>query len=351
MMGSHNDERSGKRRGATYLNRYVIGWAVVLMVTMTDWIWISVCGYSVRESSVIALLKFVAISASLAVLLFGVARIPRYKPLTGTIRLSRVASTFAWFTLLASFVSVYDLLQYLCATVNAPLIDQRLVELDGVVGFHWLPVYLWVRAHPVLQLILGVAYCSIFIQGPAVLVILGVTGRVRELSEFVFLFMLSGVLLLLISTPIPASSAFLHFGITNPNTASSVSDFYLLRNGTLRVFDVAPWQGMVSMPSFHTTLAVLFVYALRGLPRVLLLWIPLNVMMILSTPTQGGHYLTDVFAGLLLSALTIALLGSGSRLIGNRIALNATPGTVKEGIYARYCRPAFRFSPTKIDNS
>ncbi|MGF6374541.1 hypothetical protein OKW40_007357 [Paraburkholderia sp. RAU6.4a] len=35
------------------------------------------------------------------------------------------------------------------------------------------------------------------------------------------------------------------------------------------------------------------------MPRLLLFAIPLNVTMILSTPTQGGHYLADVFAGLL----------------------------------------------------
>ncbi|MBC8733301.1 hypothetical protein F6X39_34935 [Paraburkholderia sp. UCT2] len=44
------------------------------------------------------------------------------------------------------------------------------------------------------------------------------------------------------------------------------------------------------------------------MPRLLLFASPLNVTMILSTPTQGGHYLADVFAGLLPSALTIAAL-------------------------------------------
>jgi hypothetical protein len=320
MMGGHNDKRSENRPEDLHLNRYLIGWAVVVMVVMTDEIWVSICDYAVPEKGVIALLKALVVLAVLAVLFLGVALIPRYRPLTKPLRFRQIAFTLAWLILLMAFVSAFDLLQYLCTTVNAPLIDQRLVELDGVVGFHWLPVYLWVRAHPALHLILGVAYFSIFVQGPAVLVILGVTGRLGELSEFVFLFMLSGLLLLLISTPIPASSAFLHFGIADTYTSSSVSDFYPLRNGTLRVIEMVPLQGMVSMPSFHTTLAVLFVYALRGMPRVLLLWVPLNIAMILSTPTQGGHYLTDVFAGLLLSALTIAMFRSGAQLIGDRKA-------------------------------
>jgi hypothetical protein len=179
-------------------------------------------------------------------------------------------------------------------------------------------------------------------QGLAVPVILGLTGRREELSEFVFLFMLSGILLLLISTPIPASSAFLHFGISAPYTSSSVSDFYPLRNGTLRVFEMVPLQGMVSMPSFHTTLAILFIYALRRMPYLLLVSVPLNGTMILSTPTQGGHYLVDVLAGLLLSALTISTFRGSSRMISNRISHDANKRAVREGV----C-PFSNFNPNR----
>ncbi|MBB5445775.1 MULTISPECIES: phosphatase PAP2 family protein [unclassified Paraburkholderia] len=55
----------------------------------------------------------------------------------------------------------------------------------------------------------------------------------------------------------------------------------------------------------------------------LLIAIPLNVTMILSTPTQGGHYLADVFAGLLLSALTIAALKRCMHLLATRKSTNA----------------------------
>ncbi|MBB5508556.1 hypothetical protein [Paraburkholderia atlantica] len=42
------------------------------------------------------------------------------------------------------------------------------------------------------------------------------SGRRDELSGFVRLFMLSGILLVLVATPLPASSAFLHFGVAGP---------------------------------------------------------------------------------------------------------------------------------------
>ena len=73
---------------------------------------------------------------------------------------------------------------------------------------------------------------------------------------------------------------------------------------------MAHTQGLVSMPSFHTALAVLFTYSLRRIGWLFSIAVPLNVVMILSTPTQGGHYLADVVAGLLLSALTIQTLNA-----------------------------------------
>jgi membrane-associated phospholipid phosphatase len=73
--------------------------------------------------------------------------------------------------------------------------------------------------------------------------------------------------------------------------------------------DISNVQGLVSMPSFHTALAVLFTYWLRKLRPLFYIAIPLNVIMILSTPTEGGHYLADVIAGLFLSVLTIKTYG------------------------------------------
>ncbi|MPW09575.1 hypothetical protein GCT19_28680 [Paraburkholderia sp. CNPSo 3155] len=148
------------------------------------------------------------------------------------------------------------------------------------------------------------------------------SGRRDELSEFVLLFMLSGILLVLVATPLPASSALLHFGIADPNTSATVSEFYPL----------VPAQGMMSMTSFHTTLGIVFIYALRRMPRLLLCLVPLNLMMILSTPTQGGHYLADEFAGLLLSALSIAALKRCMHVLATRNFGNVAKRAVYSGV-------------------
>jgi membrane-associated phospholipid phosphatase len=164
-----------------------------------------------------------------------------------------------------------------------------------------------------VQRILAVAYESGMPQLIAIPAILGVSGRREDLLNFFFLLVLSSFLLLIISTPFPATSAFVHFRVTDPNAVSTVSDFAILRDGTMRTFDLMKMQGLISMPSFHTALAVIFIYSVRRIPLLFSIALVINVTMIVSTPTQGGHYLADVIAGLILSAMTIQSLIMASR--------------------------------------
>jgi membrane-associated phospholipid phosphatase len=48
-------------------------------------------------------------------------------------------------------------------------------------------------------------------------------------------------------------------------------------------------------------------YSLRHFSILLPFGIVLNMTMILATPTQGGHYLVDVLAGLILAFLSIKI--------------------------------------------
>jgi hypothetical protein len=313
MTGSHRERLSKQPGSRQFLNRYVLGCLIVVLVTAIDYVWVSVGDYSVPEKDVLRLVRFAATMSCVAGGLFWLARIRRYAVISATLRFRKVAYTLSWLVLLLCFIASDDLLQYLSVTLDSPLVDEPLTGFDSAIGFHWLPFYQWVHAHPTLQLVLQLAYLSFFVQVLAVPIILGLTGRREELSEFVLLFMLCASLVLLISIPVPASSAFLHFGVSDPGTASHYSDFYLLRNGTLRAFEMPPTQGLISLPSFHTVVAILSAYALRRMRWLFPFAFLLNLTMIASTPTQGGHYLADVFAGILLGSLTIFMFRSGFR--------------------------------------
>jgi membrane-associated phospholipid phosphatase len=112
-------------------------------------------------------------------------------------------------------------------------------------------------------------------------------------------------LAILIAVPFPTESAFLHFDVHDPYTVSTVSDYFLLRNGHARELAFTSAQGLISFPLLHAMLALYFAYSLRHVRLVFPIGIALNFLMILSTPTQGGHYLFDVLSGLIAGVLVI----------------------------------------------
>ncbi len=64
-------------------------------------------------------------------------------------------------------------------------------------------------------------------------------------------------------------------------------------------------SGIIAFPSYHAACAVLLTYFLRGIPVLFPAAVVFNLLMVLATPIIGGHYATDVLAGLAVAAVTI----------------------------------------------
>jgi hypothetical protein len=308
------------------LKRYALAWTIAGLILLIDVLWLRVDGYSVVPASFKDRATLVSLLVCVFILLRGVQKIPRYRQLCAKLRYSDVSNTLAWYIVLIVFLAALSVLSYLCVALDRPLIDNDLVRFDRTMGFDWLALYRWVQSHTVVHRILAAAYISGWWQLIAIPTILGLSGRRAELSTFFFLIALSSLYLVLISTPFPAVSAFEHFHISDATALASVSDFPALRAGSLRMFDLSRMQGLVSLPSYHATLAVIFVYAVRRI--ALLLWpaVVLNLIMLVSTPTQGGHYLADSMAGVILALLTI--VSFAGLLRWNRGELFAVPARI-----------------------
>jgi membrane-associated phospholipid phosphatase len=332
MIQNNNVGLGDARSQPSMWRRYVLGWIIVTFISLLDTSWLGLSGHSVKWASILATCRGAGILICLAAILRALNGVSRYQVVTARLRYDRVSDTAAWCALLVCFVSATCVLSYLCVSINAPLIETRLIAFDRAFGFDWVAVYKWVQAHPYVQKAFQFSYASGQWQLVALPLILGLSGRREAVSEFFFLLLLGSTYLLLISTPFPATSAFIHFNVEDPNATATVSDFALLRNGSLQMIDIANAQGLVSIPSFHTALAVLFTYSLRRLRLLFCIAIPLNVVMILSTPTQGGHYLADVIAGLLLSVLTVQTLNgiTHRRTVGSTAAATFSPRAIAE---------------------
>ena len=66
-------------------------------------------------------------------------------------------------------------------------------------------------------------------------------------------------------------------------------------------------KGLVTFPSFHAALALLLVYASLPLRGVVVVSYVINMLMLVSTPANGGHYLVDVLSGLAIAWHSIAV--------------------------------------------
>lgn len=285
---------------------YWSAWALVGLVALIDAAWLRHSGYRVSAESLGRLPRALALLAGVAVGLTGFARIPRYRDATRKFRYAEVASAVAWCMPMLCFAAGTGVLSYLTVTVKAPLVEAQLAHMDRALGFDWPAAYQWVREHDSVNHLFSLAYRSGTWQLVLLPIVLAVLRRHEVLTEFVLHFMLSCLLMLIISTWLPANSAFVHYDVADQAARATVSDFARLRDGTVGPFDLAEIQGLVSFPSFHSALAVFFAYALRGVPLLSWCALLLNATMLLSTPTHGGHYLVDTLGGIALAVLTIA---------------------------------------------
>ena len=70
-----------------------------------------------------------------------------------------------------------------------------------------------------------------------------------------------------------------------------------LRNGEMTRISLTQVNGLITFPSFHAALAIILIYASRGVKVLFPAFLVLNLLMLAATPTVGGHYFIDIIAG------------------------------------------------------
>lgn len=285
-----------------------IRWGLLLPVLAVDALWLQCSGRAIGAAGLDArMLTFAALGVICSFLVL-VARLLAAHGAASTLRFTELAVTMHALCWLALFMSGMSVLSYLLVTLAPPLIDSHLAAIDAALGFHWPAVHAWVRARLALSAALEWCYNAGCIQMLLVPLIIGLFGPVARLREFLSSLFISLALTLLVSAPFPASGAYYYFGGVSAAELAQFSHFVPLRDGTLRVFDLNAAQGLVSMPSFHTVMGLSFIQAMWWSRLALIVVLPFNLVMILSTPSQGGHYLVDVLAGVAVWAITAALV-------------------------------------------
>jgi membrane-associated phospholipid phosphatase len=85
-----------------------------------------------------------------------------------------------------------------------------------------------------------------------------------------------------------------------------VAHLSALRAGTLRVISLDGAEGLITFPSYHAALGVIFATSFWTVRSLRWPGLAVNTVMIAATPIDGGHYFIDVLAGIMVAAVSLA---------------------------------------------
>jgi len=208
--------------------------------------------------------------------------------------------------LFAVICLVGALASYPVAAATQGFDDFALEQSDRLLRFDWIRWYDFVAAHPWLQLTESLAYQSIFVTPAILLGYFAYSGRRAEARLFIASFWLAAVMTLLLFMLAPAQGplAYLWHGRIPymPQSALYQAQVIpLLRNHHVHSVAVTSLHGLVCAPSFHTVSAVLYIIAAWPIRKLRWPLLALNFAMLLATPVEGTHYLTDMIVGALVA--------------------------------------------------
>lgn len=226
----------------------------------------------------------------------------------------RIAVSLSCVIQLTAFTSVAAPLSYIVAASGGPLWDETLYAWDRALGLDWRAYLAFVNDRPWLGAGLRLAYLSLVPQTIIIAVALGLTGRPAECRAFVAAFMISALISMAVSGVMPAVAMFVHLGLQPqdyPNLDPAAAFVHMaqlsaLRDGTLRSISLDSIEGLITFPSYHAALGVIFARALWAIPSLRWPGLTLNLALIAGTPIDGGHYFIDVVAGVIVAVLSLA---------------------------------------------
>jgi membrane-associated phospholipid phosphatase len=276
-----------------------------------------------HSTLVIAAQNYVDTAKLVAAIIFGVgvARVLQWRFRDDASRLGRFVvnaaageRTLALAGLAFTALSlVGGLFMYLASNMSTPLVDRQLAMIDAGLGFNWLSLLALANANRVVAWVLVLAYFSV---GPLLLVLFiyfAFTHREQRLMELVALVAVTSLFTGTLMLFFPAAGAYSWFN-PSPDYFSNLSSeagmwhhrvLMALRSGQQFTYLQSQASGLVTFPSFHTVLGVITTYSVRRIRGVFPVLLVLNAIMIVSTVPEGGHYVADVVAGVVVALLSI----------------------------------------------
>jgi membrane-associated phospholipid phosphatase len=226
------------------------------------------------------------------------------------------------------FVIIYgaslNVISYFGLTIAGPRIDDFLASIDRHMGIYWPALILFMAKHPTANAILFFVYRFSTWQTVILIAALGRKDRIGTVEQLCLTLVLCGIFTIGMWMVLPSFGAIAVYGLPSAIASHlpiSVDQNYaqeLLRLWTNGPGLISPLaiKGLVGFPSFHAAQAVIVAWYARRLGILFYPFLVFNILVIVSTPVQGGHHVVDVIGGIAVAALAIWLVGKvANRLI------------------------------------
>lgn len=234
----------------------------------------------------------------------------------------RMAADFAgWAGVLMILVVAGATATYPLAALSHGSADRWLAAIDRALGFDWNALYRLVADHPLLQLADRIAYQSIYVTAAVLLGYFAASGKRDEAHAFLFTFWVAAVVTLILFPLMPAAGplAYLWHGPVPYMPESALWQPELiaqLRAHAVHVVDLGALRGLVSAPSFHAEIAILFIVAAWPHRALRVPFVVVNTAVLLATPIEGTHYLSDMLIGAAVAVVAVLAVRSATARSG-----------------------------------
>jgi hypothetical protein len=214
-------------------------------------------------------------------------------------------------------------------------IDAALAELDAALfGYRWPEFMAWCAQFPLFNEAMRYAYLSTLPQIALVVIALGLAGKARALHLMLLTTVFSGLLTVgtwaLVPSlgpsamlELPAEIAIAARPVVGGEYGAAIAALFVSGADRLAPDEI---RGLIAFPSYHIVLALIATWYARGLPWLLALLVPVNLLVIPGVLAHGGHHVVDIPAG--LAVFAFAAFGAHRFLTGREStgAVAAPPG-------------------------
>jgi membrane-associated phospholipid phosphatase len=232
---------------------------------------------------------------------------------------ARTATAIEAWTLLSLSCLTGILGTYVVARFGRPFADSWMVSADRLIlpGLDWKRTVFAVAHDPLLVGIANRAYGTLAWQGSVLILLCCVTGHADRCAAFVLRWTIALALVVAVFALLPCNGPTTAYAITHAQVPAIGSNAgwcarglqaWLRSTGPIRL-DLSALDGIVTFPSFHAAAAVLFAWGFWAIRWARWPMLALNLAMIAATVPIGGHYYSDVLAGIVIAGTSIALPG------------------------------------------